>query len=216
MIGDGRPRFVITANLNFAMLAATNAALRAAARRAAFVVADGMPLVWAARFKGQPLPGRVTGSDLVPAICKRAGERGHRVVLAGGGAGVAQVAATRLQGASPGLRITALDAPHFRSAGAHESEALVERIRSASPDILLLACSQPEGELWLAEHCERIGVPVCVQIGAAIDFVAGRIRRAPRWVQAAGLEWAFRLLNEPRRLGPRYWKNVYYLATGRA
>jgi len=213
LIDAGDPSYVITANLNFAMLAKSDPKLRAAARGAAFIVADGMPFVWAARRKGQPLPGRVTGADLLPAICGRAAQRGHRVVLAGGGPGVAEIAAERLRAANPGLRLMGMDAPHFRRNGANEVNAFVDRLRLVDPDVLLLACSQPEGELWLAANCERLGVPVCVQVGAAVDFAAGRVQRAPHWAQRSGLEWAFRLSREPRRLASRYLMNAIYLAT---
>jgi N-acetylglucosaminyldiphosphoundecaprenol N-acetyl-beta-D-mannosaminyltransferase len=213
MIGHGQPRFVITANLNYAMLAASDMRLRDAVRKAAFIVADGMPLVWAARWKGRTLPQRVTGADLVPALCGLAAAKGYRVLILGGAPGVAAAATARLLSSFPGLRLLAMEAPVFRRLGNEVNVALIGRIRHARPDLLLLACSQPEGELWLAENCENLGVPACVQIGAAVDFVAGRVRRAPRWIQRLGLEWLYRLGREPRRLGPRYWRNALYLAT---
>jgi N-acetylglucosaminyldiphosphoundecaprenol N-acetyl-beta-D-mannosaminyltransferase len=213
LVRRGRPEFVITANLNFAMLASSNARLRAAVRKAAFVVADGMPLVWAAQWKGRPLPERVTGADLVPALCRMAAAEGHSVLLVGGGPGVATAAAERMRHGCDGLRIAALDAPSFRTLKSRENDRLIGRIRKERPQLLLLACSQPEGEIWLAENCRRIGVPVSVQVGAAVDFAAGRAARAPRWVQGLGLEWLYRMCREPRRLAPRYWRNAMYLAT---
>jgi N-acetylglucosaminyldiphosphoundecaprenol N-acetyl-beta-D-mannosaminyltransferase len=213
LIRRGKPGFVITANLNYAMLAASNPKLRAATRKAAFIVADGMPLVWAARWKGRALPERVTGADLVPALCSMAAAKGHRVLLVGGSPGVAAAAADRLREKFPGLEIEAMEAPMFRTLEKQENVALIGRIQKAKPDLLLLACSQPEGEIWLSENCKTLGVPACVQIGAAVDFAAGRAKRAPRWIQGLGLEWLYRLGREPRRLCGRYLRNALYLAT---
>jgi N-acetylglucosaminyldiphosphoundecaprenol N-acetyl-beta-D-mannosaminyltransferase len=212
LIHRGKPRFFITANLNYAMLSAQHKQLRAVNARAAFIVADGMPLVWASARKGRRLPERVTGSDLLPALSARAATMGHHMFLLGGAPGVACVAAARLRTCFPGLRITASGAPHFGRLTVQENDALIDQVRRVAPDLLLLACGQPQGELWLADNCERLGVPVCCQVGAAIDFAAGRLPRAPHWVQRFGMEWAFRLLQEPARLGLRYLRNGLYLA----
>jgi N-acetylglucosaminyldiphosphoundecaprenol N-acetyl-beta-D-mannosaminyltransferase len=206
------PRFFITANLHYAMLSASDSRLAEVNRAAAFVVADGMPLVWASRWSGQSLPERVTGSDLVPALCGRAAEVGHRVLLLGGAPGVAEEAAVRLRSTFPKLHVAGMNAPRFRRIAQDENAALVSSVRDFRPDLLLAACAQPDGEIWLAENCERLGVPACGQVGAAIDFAAGRVRRAPSWTGRIGLEWAYRLCRDPLRLGPRYWHNALFLA----
>ncbi len=208
-----RPSFFVTANLNWAMLAARDERLQAVHRKAAFIVADGMPFLWGAWRKGRPLPERVTGSDLVPALCARCAARGFRVLLLGGAPGAAAEAARRLRADSPGLVVLAEEAPLFRGLGPEQNESLVRLVRRHRPDVLLVACSQPDGELWLADNCERLGVPVAIQVGAALDFVAGRVPRAPRWMQRAGLEWLYRLWRDPRRLAPRYGRNARFLLT---
>ena len=211
LIRLGSTYYVITANMNYAMLSASDHRLQRANRNAAFVVADGMPLVWSSLLRRQRLPERVTGADLLPALCLRAAKKGHRVLLLGGAESVAAHATCRLQSQFPGLRMIGMNAPVLRGLSAQASADLVAKVKSVRPDLLLLACSQPEGELWLAENCPALGVPACVQIGAAIDFAAGTVTRAPRIVQKLGLEWLFRLSREPLRLAPRYWKNACFL-----
>lgn len=211
LVAAGRPGFFITANLNYAMLSARDPRLRAANRRAAFLVADGFPLVWLARCKGRPLPQRVTGADLVHCLFRRAAECGWRVFLLGGAEGVAEQTARHFLRQYPTLQVVGVEAPLLDAITPVQHEALLARICAAAPDLLLVALGQPKGELWLAEHCDRLGVPVCVQLGASFDFVVGRVRRAPRWIQAIGCEWLFRMIGQPRRLVPRYWRNGVFL-----
>lgn len=211
LIQAGRPSFFITANLHYAMLTAQDARLPAVNAKAAFLVADGMPLVWASRWRPVRLPQRVTGSDLVPALCARAAERGYRVFFLGGAEGVAEEAVRRLTERYPTLPVAGIEVPPFRPLSPEETEALIARIRATRPDLLFVAFGQPKGELWLAEHCEALGVPVSVQAGGTVDFLAGRIRRAPRWIQRIGLEWAFRLSQEPSRLATRYARNGLFV-----
>jgi|SRR5947209_6157567 len=207
-IEDRTPRYVITANVHYAMLADRDPRLGPVTRGADLVLADGMPLVWAARGR---LPERVAGSDLVPALCARAAERGYRVFLLGAAPGVADEAAANLQARFPGLTIAGTLAPPFRGLMPAETASLIDTVRSARSDLLFVALGQPKGELWVAEHHRDLGVPVTMQIGATLNFMAGRVSRAPRWLQRAGLEWAYRLLLEPRRLGGRYLSNGLFV-----
>jgi N-acetylglucosaminyldiphosphoundecaprenol N-acetyl-beta-D-mannosaminyltransferase len=211
LIDAGKPSIVITANLNYAMLTAKSPALDRVNRLAALVVADGAPLVWASRRTRTPLPERVAGSDLVPALARRLAPRGGRVFLLGGAPGVAAAAAAILESRFPALKVVGAETPPFRALSAEETAALISRIRAATPDFLFVAFGQPKGELWLAEHLERLGVPVCLQVGASLDMLVGRVRRAPKWVRRLGLEWAWRIGTEPRRLGPRYAQNAWFL-----
>jgi N-acetylglucosaminyldiphosphoundecaprenol N-acetyl-beta-D-mannosaminyltransferase len=211
LIDAGRPSMVITANLNYAMITAANPALDRVNRSAALVVADGAPLVWASRRTRTPLPERVAGSDLVPALCGRLARRNGRVFLLGGAPGVAAEAGNLLAGRFPGLQVVGAETPPFRPLAPSETAALVARVQEARPDVLFVAFGQPKGELWLAEHLRQLGVPVGLQIGASLDMLVGRVRRAPRWVGRVGLEWAWRIATEPRRLGPRYAQNAWFL-----
>jgi len=212
LIRRGEPSFLITANVQYAMLCDGDPRLAEVNRQAAFLVADGMPMVWYSRLLGRPLPERVAGSDLIYLLARRAAEQGHRVFFLGGKPGVAAAAANILAWRYPGLQIAGVEAPELESLSTEEHQQLVERIRDARADLLLAALGQPKGELWLAANHRALGVPVSVQVGATFDFVAGRAARAPRWMQAIGLEWLHRMCCDPKRLGPRYARNARFLA----
>lgn len=211
LVAHREPCFFITANLHYAMLCDRLEPLRAVNRQAAFLVADGMPLVWASRLTNQPLTERVTGADLVWALARRAAERGYRLFLLGGEPGIAERAAQRLQSAYPGLVIAGVAAPQWNGQDGEQLTETIEQIRTSRADLLLVAFGQPKGELWLADHHRQLQVPVSVQVGASFDFICGRRRRAPRWMQRLGTEWLYRLLSEPRRLLPRYAANACFL-----
>lgn len=211
LIERRRPGFFITANLQYAMLAAHDPRLAEVNRSAAFLLADGMPMVWYSRLLGRPLPERVAGSDLIYLLCRRAADRGHRVFFLGGKPGAAADAATTLSWMYPGLTVAGIEAPELESLSADEHQGLIARIRNARADLLMVAFGQPKGELWLAENLAALGVPACVQVGASFDFVAGRASRAPRWMQRLGLEWLYRTVCDPKRLGPRYARNAWFL-----
>ncbi len=213
-IATGRePGYFITANLNYVMLSNQQPELAEVNRRAAFLVADGMPLVWYSRVLGCRLPQRVAGSDLIYALCHRASRRGYRVFFLGGLPEVAEAAASRLVRLYPGLQLAGVESPPFRPLSAEENAALCRRIREAGTDLLLVAFGQPKGELWIHRNLDRLQVPMSVQLGASFDFVAGRVRRAPRWMQRCGLEWLHRVASDPRRLGPRMARNLLFLFT---
>lgn len=212
LIEEGRPRFLVSANLNYAMLTDTDPELREVNARAAMVLADGMPLVWASKLRGGPVRERVAGSDLLFELAAEAARQGWRVFLMGGQPGIAARAGEALTERFPGLQIVGVEVPPFRPMTEEELDGLASRVRAAQPDLLIAAFSQPRGEKWIDANCERLGVPVAIQMGAALDFAAGNVRRAPHWVKVTGLEWAFRLWVEPRRLAGRYYRNFCFLA----
>jgi N-acetylglucosaminyldiphosphoundecaprenol N-acetyl-beta-D-mannosaminyltransferase len=210
LVETRKPSFFITANVHYAMLTQEMAELRDVNARASFLVADGAPLVWASRWNRRPLPERVAGSDLIFELCELAARQGYRVFFLGGAPKVAEDAATRLTDRYPGLQIVGTESPPFRDPTPEEHDQLIHRVQAASPDIVIVASTMPKGELWIAANYERLGVPLCVNLGAAIDFAAGRVRRAPRRLQVLGLEWAFRLWLEPGRLFSRYARNARF------
>jgi N-acetylglucosaminyldiphosphoundecaprenol N-acetyl-beta-D-mannosaminyltransferase len=211
LIERGLPTFFITANTHYAMLTEENPDLQQVNARAAFLVADGAPLVWAARHQLVRLPERVAGSDLIFALSDLAARKSYRMFFAGGSPGVAEEAAHQLTARYPGLQVVGLAAPSFRELSAEDYDKLRAQISKAQPHILILAATMPHGERWLSAHFEDLGVPVGVNLGASIDFAAGRINRAPLWMQKSGLEWAFRLMLEPRRLFSRYARNARFV-----
>ncbi len=186
-----------------------DARLREIVERCELVSADGMAIVWAARLLGEPLPERVNGTDLMLRLFGLAERRGWGVYVLGARADVLERAVERLRDAHPRLRIAGYRDGWFAD---EESAEVAAAIRQAAPQLLFVAISSPRKELWLAEHGRDLGVPLVMGVGGSIDIVAGVTRRAPRWMQAAGLEWLFRLLQEPRRLGRRYLvTNVQFL-----
>jgi N-acetylglucosaminyldiphosphoundecaprenol N-acetyl-beta-D-mannosaminyltransferase len=212
LIQQGKPRHIIAANTHYVMLSNRDPALRAINSGAEFIVADGMPLVWASRFGRSPIPERVAGSDLLFHFSEEASVRGYSLFLLGGAEGVAEEAAQRLTGLYPGLQVVGTACPPFREWSTEEEADLIADIRAARPDFLITALTLPRGDQWLAANLLALGVPVVFNGGAASDFAAGTIRRAPRWLRRRGLEWAFRLWLEPRRLWLRYAQDACFIA----
>lgn len=211
LVEKRQPAYFITANAHYAMLSRERPALRDVNSRAAFLIADGAPLVWASRRRPVRLPERVAGSDLIYTLCELAAGKGYRVFFAGGPPGVAELAAQRLRAHYPALQVAGTASPRFRDLSPSEYDRLKGQIAEARTDLLILAATMPLGEEWLCAHLADLGVPLAVNLGAAIDFAAGRVSRAPKWMQKTGLEWTFRLLLEPRRLFPRYARNAWFV-----
>jgi N-acetylglucosaminyldiphosphoundecaprenol N-acetyl-beta-D-mannosaminyltransferase len=173
------------------------------------VTADGQSVVWASRLLGQPLPERVTGIDLMHGLMERAEKKGYRVYILGAKRAVLERAVTRIRGQHPHLSIAGCRDGYFDES---EDQAVVAEIRELRPDVLFVAMSSPRKEYFLVEHGRDLGVPLVMGVGGAIDVVAGVTRRAPRFMQRLGLEWLFRLLQEPRRLIRRYFvTNIRFL-----
>jgi N-acetylglucosaminyldiphosphoundecaprenol N-acetyl-beta-D-mannosaminyltransferase len=179
-----------------------------AVRGATLTVPDGMPVVWAANALGENLPQRVYGPELMRRYNQRCAAQGHRVWLYGGrDQGHLVQLALRLRQQNSGIKIVGGYAPPFRPLNREEEDALVDQINMAKPDVLWVGIGVPKQEKWMAHIRERLDVPVMCAVGAAFDFHAGRVSQAPSWMQDRGLEWTYRIAQEPRRLLPRY---LYY------
>ena len=190
---------IVTVNPEFVWAARKDAAFRETINQAALVLADGIGIVWASRILRCPFPERVTGTDLLPRLAGRCAARGYRLFLLGAAPGVAEAAARILQQRAPQLEIAGTCAG---SPAPAEAEQILALIRAARPDALAVAYGAPRQELWIRQHAQALGeagVGVALGVGGAFDFIAGRVPRAPRWMQRAGLEWVFRLLRQPRR-----------------
>jgi len=206
LVAAGRGGMVATPNVDHVVVAERREDFREAYATADLVLADGMPIVWASRLLGAPLPEKVSGSDLVFPLMERAAERGWRVFLLGAGPGIAEAAAESLR-RKPGVEVVGTAAPHVRCGQGEddpEGDAAAGVIRAARPQLLLVAFGAPKQELWMHKHRVDLSPAVMVGVGASLDFLAGRVRRAPRWVSRAGFEWLWRLVREPRRLWRRY------------
>jgi N-acetylglucosaminyldiphosphoundecaprenol N-acetyl-beta-D-mannosaminyltransferase len=201
---NGR-HYVVTPNVDHIVRLYKDAAFRRVYAGAALVIPDGMPLIWASRPLGRPLQARVTGADLLPSVCEMAASSGRSLFLLGGREGVAERAARNLQARYPGLRIAGTYSPPMGfERDRAEDQRTVERINRARADILAIGLGSPKQELWIARHQRELQFGVALCIGAAIDFAAGVLKRAPQWMQHHGLEWLWRLMQDPKRLCKRY------------
>ena len=213
MIASGRPHYAATANVDFVVQALHDVELRRLLADADLVLCDGMPLVWASRWLGNPLPERVTGSDLVPQLLAAAERRGWRVFFLGGTEESVARAAERVRERHPKIQLVGAYSPPFAPLLNMDHEDIVRRVREVRTDLLLVAFGCPKQEKWIGMQFRKAGVPFSIGVGATIDFLAGTVRRAPRWMQRTGLEWIFRLLQEPRRLFRRYTTGLWVFGT---
>jgi N-acetylglucosaminyldiphosphoundecaprenol N-acetyl-beta-D-mannosaminyltransferase len=203
MIASRQPHYLATANVDFVVQSRRDLELRRILSDADMVLCDGTPLVWASRWLGNPLPERVAGADLVPALIERAAEKGYRIFLLGATPRAAQLAVEKLAEKFPALHVASFSPP-FKPLLEMDHAEIRRRISAEKPDVLLVAFGCPKQEKWIAMHYRELGVPVCIGVGATVDFLAGYMKRAPRWMQRTGTEWLFRLAQEPRRLFKRY------------
>jgi N-acetylglucosaminyldiphosphoundecaprenol N-acetyl-beta-D-mannosaminyltransferase len=205
LVANKEGGFVVTPNVDHVCLAEERADLVLAYQKAALSLADGMPLLWLAKAMRTPLPQKISGSDLLVPLCRQAAQKGHRVYLLGGADGAGEGAARALKSACPGLVVAGIDAPPmgFERDAAKNGQVL-QKIRDAKADLVLVALGCPKQELWMADHVEQYAPAVALGIGASLDFLAGKVRRAPAWMSNSGLEWLYRLLQEPKRMAGRY------------
>jgi N-acetylglucosaminyldiphosphoundecaprenol N-acetyl-beta-D-mannosaminyltransferase len=203
LIGDGKGGAVYTPNVDHIVQAERHAAFRAAYDRASLALPDGAPVVWASRVLGTPIPEKVSGSDLVWPLAHRAADCGWRVFLVGGLPGAAREAANRFRERCA-LDVVGVDDSRVDITDPASYAPLLERIRAARPDVVLVAFGAPKQELFIDRVRDAIRPAVAIGVGASLDFVAGRVRRAPAWMSRVGLEWFYRLCQEPRRLWRRY------------
>ncbi len=208
LIALGTPSQVITANVDQLVTKRKDAEIERIFRAAALIVADGVPLLWAARFLNTPLPERINGTDLLEKICELAIQRGFSVFLLGGMEGVAANAALNLQKWFPGLKVSGTYSPyHGFENDAEENKKIVSLLTEKKADILFTSLGFPKGIKWIDRYLPVCGIPLGIEVGASFVFVSRRIKRAPHWMQNRGLEWFWRLIHEPRRLWKRYLIN---------
>jgi N-acetylglucosaminyldiphosphoundecaprenol N-acetyl-beta-D-mannosaminyltransferase len=197
--------YVVTPNVDHVVIAENDDRLRAAYAGAMLSLVDGMPLIWASKLLGARLPEKISGSDLVKPLLRAASEAGLRVYLLGAAPGVGQKAAQRLVGEIPGLAIAGVDSPPIGfDQDAGKERATIEKMLAAKPDIALVALGCPKQELLMSRWCDMGICPVMIGIGASLDFIAGTVKRAPKWMSSIGLEWVFRIIQDPNRLAKRY------------
>lgn len=205
------PVLVATANAEMLMRATHDGALRRILQGAAMVTPDGAGTVWAAHHLGHAMPERVAGYDMVQELMREAPAKHRRIFFFGSAPGVADKAKKKAEQLYPGIEIVGTRNGFFAAA---DEPAIIEEIKAAHPDILLAALGVPKQEKWLAKHLGELGVPVAIGVGGTFDVMAGVMKRAPRWMQRAKLEWLFRGMMQPQRAGrllalPRFVLKVH-------
>jgi N-acetylglucosaminyldiphosphoundecaprenol N-acetyl-beta-D-mannosaminyltransferase len=205
LVEAGQGGAVFTPNVDHVVVADRHREFREAYAACSLSLVDGVPVLWASRLLGQPLPEKISGSDLLLPLCRLAAARGWRVYILGGAPGAAREAATRLE-ARLGLVVAGLDDARIdlSPAGAEGARRCARQVRESRAQLLLVALGAPKQELWIHRQRAELGPVVAVGVGASIDFLAGLVRRAPPWMSRLGLEWLYRLVQEPRRLARRY------------
>lgn len=203
---------VATVNLDFVVGAHRHTDVRRILRSTGLNVPDGAPVVWLGRLLGHHVIERVAGADLVPKLMEIAAQRRARVFLLGGECGAAALAAERIHRDYPGVEVVGHFEPPRAAIDDMGNEAILSLLQQAQPDILLVALGHPKQERWIAQHREHLPVRIAIGVGCVFDLLAGRTRRAPVWMRRGGLEWLYRALHEPRRLGRRYASNLTWLA----
>jgi N-acetylglucosaminyldiphosphoundecaprenol N-acetyl-beta-D-mannosaminyltransferase len=206
LMGEPRPKsiHVVTLNAQFVQIARSDSEFASIIRSADLCVADGVSLVWACRSLGQPIPGRVNGTDLMVRLCEVAAERACTVYFLGGRPGAAQAAASKLQQDYANLKVVGIDCPPMGFMNNPEVAMEVSaRIQQVAPDFLFVGLGAPKQEYWIRDH---LGLPakVMVGVGGSFELIGGVTKRAPVMMQKTGLEWLWRLVMEPRRLWKRY------------
>lgn len=212
VIHRGDRGYISTVNVAILMMMRSNELLQRIVEQSGLIVADGQPLVWASRWLSQPLPERVTGVDLVEAIAATAAAEGFGIYLMGAEKATIEKVSNLLKTRYPNLRLCGFDDGYF---GPEKAGDRARAIRESGAQILLVGMGVPRQEVFLAEQWASLGVNVALGVGGSFEVLAGHKTRAPRWIQQSGLEWLYRLLQEPRRLMGRYLSTnsafIYYL-----
>ena len=204
-IAHGGKGYICVAATHTIMVCDEDPELREAVLNSSLTVPDGQPLVWAMNALGGDLDDRVYGPELMARYCERAAQTGTRMYLYGGrNQGALVQLALNLRQRFPGVKIVGGYSPPFRDLTEDEEDAIVDEMNACKPDVIWVGVGAPKQEKWMAAMRDRLDAPVLVGVGAAFDFHAGLVPQAPEWMQSAGLEWLFRMAQEPRRLAPRY------------
>lgn len=210
-IAERAPRLVITPNVDHLIKARKDREFKHIYDNADLSVPDGVPLLWAAQFLGTPLIERVNGTDLFETLCARAAEKNYRLFFLGAAPGIAATAAAELKQRHPGLNIVGTYSPPFDFFhSTAENQKIEDMIRAARPDVLFVGLGAPKQEKWIKRHMHRLNVPVSIGIGASFEYVAGSTARAPYWMQRTGLEWLYRIVENPRRYWRRYAEDLVF------
>lgn len=206
MIEADKKSYVVAINVDVVMKIEEDSYLKKVVDNTDMVLVDGKPLVWISKLHGKPLKAKISGSDLVPLLCEVAAEKGYKIFIIGGKDGIAEQAKEKLENRLPKIKIVGTYAPPF---GFEKNESELDKINQmiseAHPDLLIACFGCPKQEKWIYENIEKYNAKVSVCAGATVDFLAGNVKRAPRWMSDHGLEWFYRFTQEPKRMFKRYF-----------
>lgn len=206
MISSKNKSYVVAVNVDVIMKIENDPYLKEIVDNADMVLVDGKPLVWISKIYGRPLKAKISGSDLVPLLCDVAAQKGYSIFIIGGKDGIAEQAQKRLESRLPNIKIVGTYAPPM---GFEKDEEELNKINSmiskAKPDLLIACFGCPKQEKWIYENINKYDAKVSICAGATVDFLAGNVKRAPRWMSEHGLEWFYRFLQEPKRMFKRYF-----------
>lgn len=206
MIASNKKAYVVAINVDVVMKIENDPYLKKIVDEADMVLVDGKPLIWISKFHGREVKTKISGSDLVPLLCELAADKGYKIFIIGGKDGIAEQAKKNLESKLPEIQIVGTYAPPLGFEGdADELMRINEMISAAHPDLLIVCFGCPKQEKWIYENIEKYDAKVSICAGATVDFLAGNIKRAPRWMSEHGLEWFYRFLQEPKRMFKRYF-----------
>lgn len=205
LIQEDKSSYVVTPNVDHIVQLETSKELQDVYNNASLILTDGKPLIWIAKWYGTPIKEKLSGSDLFPLLCDMAAKKGYRMFFLGAAEGVAAKAAKNLAKRYKGLQVVGTYSPPFGfENNEDEMNKIKEMIKGAKPHILVVGLGCPKQEKFMYHHCKELGVPISFGLGASLDFEAGNVKRAPKWMANHGLEWLFRITQDPRRMAKRY------------
>lgn len=206
MIRDGRKHYVVAINVDVVMKIEEDTYLKEITNNADMVLVDGKPLVWIAKWHKHPVKAKISGSDLVPTLCKTAAKKGYSIFIIGGKDGIAEQAKDRLEKQYPSINIVGTYAPPFGfEKDEQELDKINKMISASNPDLLIVCFGCPKQEKWIYKNYQKYDAHVSICAGATVDFLAGSVNRAPKWMSEHGFEWFYRFLQEPKRMFKRYF-----------
>lgn len=206
LIQEKNCSYVVTPNVDHIVRLEKDEELQKVYKNASLILTDGKPLIWISKWYKTPIKEKISGSDLFPNVCELAANKNYTMYLLGAAEGVADTAAKNLMKKYPGLNVVGTCSPPFGfEKNEQEMNKIKTQIQAVHPDILIVGLGCPKQEKFMYYHCKELGVPISFGLGASIDFEAGNIKRAPKWMSNHGLEWLYRFSKEPKRLFKRYF-----------
>ena len=206
MILSDKKSYIVPINVDVVIKIENDNYLKKIIDEADMVLVDGKPLIWISKLHHKPVKAKISGSDLVPLLCEKAAKKGYSIFIIGGKEGIAKKAQEKLEGKYPNINIVGTYAPPFGfETNKRELDKINQMITEKAPDILIVCFGCPKQEKWIYENIESYNAKVSICAGATVDFLAGNVKRAPKWMSEHGLEWFYRFLQEPNRMFRRYF-----------